>query len=148
MEVLCRRREKYGAFQRLGKGKWQLMQPARRPVIANPQGEAIQCTRMDCFTLRVRNDVRDNLNCPSSFRTEGIYQIESLSLPRKLKINNMGIVKSILFIVLISAVSAPCFGNSVVIKRKKNKWLLSEELIRTGSVDGNHQAAAGNTFGY
>jgi hypothetical protein len=25
-------------------------------VIVNPQGEAIQCTRMDCFTLRVRND--------------------------------------------------------------------------------------------
>jgi hypothetical protein len=22
----------------------------------HPQGEAIQCTRMDCFTLRVRND--------------------------------------------------------------------------------------------
>jgi hypothetical protein len=22
------------------------------PVIANPQSEAIQCTRMDCFTLR------------------------------------------------------------------------------------------------
>jgi hypothetical protein len=39
------------------------MQPARRPVIANPQGEAIQCTRRDFFTLRGRNDVRDNLNC-------------------------------------------------------------------------------------
>jgi hypothetical protein len=39
------------------------MQLACHPVIANPQGEAIQCTRMDCFTLRVRNDVRDNLNC-------------------------------------------------------------------------------------
>jgi hypothetical protein len=26
------------------------------PVIANPQGVAIRCTRMDCFTLRVRND--------------------------------------------------------------------------------------------
>jgi hypothetical protein len=26
------------------------------PVIANPQGEAIQCTRMDCFTLRVHRD--------------------------------------------------------------------------------------------
>jgi hypothetical protein len=27
------------------------MQPALRLVIANPQGEAIQCTRMDCFLL-------------------------------------------------------------------------------------------------
>jgi hypothetical protein len=53
MEVMCRHREKYAAFQ--------LMQPARRPVIANPQGEAIQCTRMDCFTLRVRNDGGDSL---------------------------------------------------------------------------------------
>jgi hypothetical protein len=42
------------------------MQPACRPVIANPQGEAIQCTRMDCFTLRLRNDGRDNLNCTLS----------------------------------------------------------------------------------
>jgi hypothetical protein len=38
------------------------MQPACRPVIANPQGEAIQRPRMDCFTLR--DDVRDNLNYP------------------------------------------------------------------------------------
>jgi hypothetical protein len=30
--------------------------PTNRPVIANPQGEAIQRTRMDYFTLRVRND--------------------------------------------------------------------------------------------
>jgi hypothetical protein len=28
-----------------------------------PQGEAIHASTLDCFTLRVRNDVRDNLNC-------------------------------------------------------------------------------------
>jgi hypothetical protein len=30
--------------------------------IANPQGEAIYAGTLDCFTLRIRNDVRDNLN--------------------------------------------------------------------------------------
>jgi hypothetical protein len=49
-EVLCRHREKYGAFQQRGKGTRRFMQPARRPVIANPQGEAIQCAHMDGFT--------------------------------------------------------------------------------------------------
>jgi hypothetical protein len=49
-------REKNAAFRQRGKGKWRLMQPVRRPVIANPQGEAIQRTRMDCFTLRVCNE--------------------------------------------------------------------------------------------
>jgi hypothetical protein len=29
---------------------------------ANPQGEAIYAGTLDCFTLRVRNDGRDNLN--------------------------------------------------------------------------------------
>jgi hypothetical protein len=37
-------------------GKWRLIQPARRLVIANPQGEAIYARTLDCFTLRVRND--------------------------------------------------------------------------------------------
>jgi hypothetical protein len=52
MEDLYRHREKYAAFQQRGNGKWRFMQPARQPVFANPQGEAIQCTRMDCFLLR------------------------------------------------------------------------------------------------
>jgi hypothetical protein len=39
------------------------MQLACHPVIANPQGEAIHTGTLDCFTLRVRNDGRDNLNC-------------------------------------------------------------------------------------
>jgi hypothetical protein len=34
-----------------------------RSVIANPQGEAIHTGMLDCFTLRVRNDVCDSLNC-------------------------------------------------------------------------------------
>jgi hypothetical protein len=34
-EVMCRHREKYGAIQQRGKGKRRLMQPARRPAIAN-----------------------------------------------------------------------------------------------------------------
>jgi hypothetical protein len=54
------------------------MQLTRRPVIANPQGEAIQCTRMDCFTLRVRNDVRDNLNC--THFTDPIFFNEKMEL--------------------------------------------------------------------
>jgi hypothetical protein len=62
MENLCHHREKYAAFRQHGKGKWRLMQPARRPVI--PQGEAIHSGTLDCFTLRVRNDGRDSLNCP------------------------------------------------------------------------------------
>jgi hypothetical protein len=39
------------------------MQLTCHPVIANPQGVAIHARTLDCFTLRVRNDVRDNLNC-------------------------------------------------------------------------------------
>jgi hypothetical protein len=42
------------------------MQLACHPVITNPQGEAIHASTPDCFTLRVRNDGRDNLNCPYS----------------------------------------------------------------------------------
>jgi pimeloyl-ACP methyl ester carboxylesterase len=45
MEIPYRHREKYAAFQ----------QPARRPVIANPQGEAIHTGTPDCFVPR--NDV-------------------------------------------------------------------------------------------
>jgi hypothetical protein len=40
--------------------KWRFMQPARRPVIANPQGEAIHTGTLDCCTLRVRNDGDDD----------------------------------------------------------------------------------------
>jgi hypothetical protein len=40
------------------------MQLTCHPVIANPQGEAIHASTLDCFTLR--DDVRDKLNCTSS----------------------------------------------------------------------------------
>jgi hypothetical protein len=61
----CRARHpgKLRCFQQSEQETGRFMQLACHPVIANPQGEAIQCTRMDCFTLRVRNDVRDKLNC-------------------------------------------------------------------------------------
>jgi hypothetical protein len=72
--------ENYAAFQQRGKGLWRLMQPARRPVIANPQGEAIQRTRMDCFTRRVRKDGHDNLNSPAE-RTEKMI-IHAIRLTR------------------------------------------------------------------
>jgi hypothetical protein len=49
MEDLCHHREKYAEFQQRRKGKWRLMQPARRPVIANPQGEAIHTGMLDGF---------------------------------------------------------------------------------------------------
>jgi hypothetical protein len=39
------------------------MQLTCHPVIANLQGEAIHARTPDFFTLRVRNDVRDSLNC-------------------------------------------------------------------------------------
>jgi len=39
----------------------------------------------------------------------------------------MNKVKGVLFIALILAISAPCFGSSVAIKRKKNKWQHSVE---------------------
>jgi hypothetical protein len=43
------------------------MQPARRPVFfarsCEVRNKAIHTGTLDCFTLRVRNDVRDNLNC-------------------------------------------------------------------------------------
>jgi hypothetical protein len=56
-------RGNYFAFDRANGKYGDLCSLPAIPVMANPQGEAIQCPRMDCFTLRVRHDVRDNLNC-------------------------------------------------------------------------------------
>ena len=36
--------------------------------------------------------------------------------------------KGVLLLALIFAISVPCFGNSVAIKRKKNKWIQSEPV--------------------
>jgi hypothetical protein len=83
---MCCHREKYGAFQQRRMGKWRLMQPARRPVIANPQGEAIHTGTLDCFTLRVRNDGRDSLNFTQVAREKKImnkfclYEIRNVFL--------------------------------------------------------------------
>jgi hypothetical protein len=52
----------------------------------------------------------------------------------------MNIVKSVLLMVLVFSISAPCFGSSMVIKRKKNKWFYSEEIIKTTNVDCNNQS--------
>jgi hypothetical protein len=53
--------------------------------------------------------------------------------------NNMKIVKNILMMLLIGVVSFPCFGSSVEIKRKKNKWLFPEGLMNNMNVNGNNQ---------
>jgi hypothetical protein len=51
----------------------------------------------------------------------------------------MKAVKGILLLVLMFAISAPCFGSNVAIKRKKNKWLYSGEPVKTTSIDCNSQ---------
>jgi hypothetical protein len=55
-------RENYFAFNRANRKQGDLCSLPANPVIANPQGEAIHASTLDCFTLRIRNDVRDNLN--------------------------------------------------------------------------------------
>ena len=35
----------------------------------------------------------------------------------------MNTVKGVLVLALVFALSVPCFGSEVVIKRKKNKWI-------------------------
>jgi hypothetical protein len=50
-------------FQQREQETGRFMQLACLSVIANPQGEAIHARTLDCFTLRVRNDGRDHLNC-------------------------------------------------------------------------------------
>ena len=40
----------------------------------------------------------------------------------------MNKLKGVLLLSLIFAISVPCFGNSVAIKRKKNKWIQSESM--------------------
>ena len=40
----------------------------------------------------------------------------------------MNKLKGVLFLTLMIVISVPCFGNSVAIKRKKNKWIQSESV--------------------
>ncbi|MDR2914177.1 MAG: hypothetical protein LBV74_05010 [Tannerella sp.] len=56
----------------------------------------------------------------------------------------MNKVKSVLAVALVFAISAPCFGNSVVIKRKKNKWLHSMEQKSLNDTDNNNQEITGS----
>jgi hypothetical protein len=51
----------------------------------------------------------------------------------------MKAVKGILLLVLVFAISAPCFGSNAAIKRKKNKWLYSGESAKITSIDHNSQ---------
>ncbi|MDR1381049.1 MAG: hypothetical protein LBJ47_06175 [Tannerella sp.] len=47
----------------------------------------------------------------------------------------MKAVKGVFLMILVFTVSAPCFGNSDVIKRKKNKWLHPRELVEPANAD-------------
>ncbi|MDR1524864.1 MAG: hypothetical protein LBS79_06375 [Tannerella sp.] len=48
-------------------------------------------------------------------------------------------VKGILLLVFVFAITVPCFGSNVAIKRKKNKWLYSEEVVKTINVSSSSQ---------
>ncbi len=51
----------------------------------------------------------------------------------------MNKAKGVLAIALVFAISAPCFGNSATIKRKKNKWLHSVEQKSLNDTDNNQE---------
>lgn len=59
----------------------------------------------------------------------------------------MNTVKGVLLMALIFAVSAPCFGNSMAIKRKKNKWLHETALTKISDVEQDNQFKS-DTFVY
>ena len=54
----------------------------------------------------------------------------------------MNKVKGVLAIALILAISTPCFGSSVAIKRKKNKWQHSMEQKISDSMDVKSECEA------
>lgn len=56
-------------------------------------------------------------------------------------------VKGVLLVILVIAMSVPCFGNNVEIKRKKNKWLHETELTSIKKVNQENQSEA-DTFVY
>jgi hypothetical protein len=60
-------------------------------------------------------------------------------LHRKQNIKDMDKVKGVLLIVLIFAVIVPCLGNSLKIKRKKNKWLYVTALKKITDVCRDNQ---------
>ena len=55
----------------------------------------------------------------------------------------MNKVKGVFLAVLVFAVSVPCFGNSIAIKRKKGKWVHSTEQKMSDNADKNNQEEVG-----
>ena len=58
----------------------------------------------------------------------------------------MNKVRGVLAVAFIVSVSVPCFGNSVTIKRKKNKWNHSLEQKVSDNTSSNLEAA--KSFNY
>ena len=54
----------------------------------------------------------------------------------------MNKVKGVLVVALVLAISAPCFGSSVAIKRKKNKWQYSIEQKVSDNTENNSECGA------
>jgi hypothetical protein len=68
-------------FQQSEQETGRFMQLACHPILANPRGEAIHARTLDCFTLRVRKDGRDHLNCahlPLPVHTISGYRLSEL----------------------------------------------------------------------
>ena len=53
----------------------------------------------------------------------------------------MNKVKGVLVLFLVVVISAPCFGSSVAIKRKKNKWNHSLVQKTSDNTDNNLDTA-------
>ena len=53
----------------------------------------------------------------------------------------MNKVKSVLALALIFTMTVPCFGNSVMIKRKKNKWNYSLEQKALDNTNNSLETA-------
>ena len=58
----------------------------------------------------------------------------------------MSKVKGVLALVLVFTISVPCFGNSAMIKRKKNKWNHSLEQKASDSTINNSETAKSYNF--
>ena len=58
----------------------------------------------------------------------------------------MNKVKGVLALALIITMSVPCFGNSVMIKRKKNKWNHSIEQNATDNTINSLETAKSYNF--
>jgi len=54
----------------------------------------------------------------------------------------MNKVKGVIVVALILVFSAPCFGSSVAIKRKKNKWQHSMEQKTSDNTDNKSEYGA------